>query len=181
MNAKSAPQVRRTTEVKLNVPLVPALAVTFSILYAWTGYRGWLAFAIGFGGAWLLVTAAIELAAQWHVSSTLIGLTIVAVGTSLPELAITVVASMRGQSDVALGNIMGSNIFNLLAILGLTAVVHPIDVPDEIGAFDVTVMSAATILILAAAATRTKLVNRQGIAMLLAYLGYAVIRARLLT
>jgi cation:H+ antiporter len=162
-----------TAEAQVISPLPYALA--------FAGAMAVCGLAAVLGGAWLLVTAAIELAAQWHVSSTLIGLTIVAVGTSLPELAITVVASMRGQSDVALGNIMGSNIFNLLAILGLTAVVHPIVVPDEIGAFDVTVMSAATILILAAAATRTKLVNRQGIAMLLAYLGYAVIRARLLT
>lgn len=161
-----------TAEAQVISPL--PYAVAFASAMVVCGLAGVI------GGAWLLVTGAIELATQWHVSKTLIGLTIVAIGTSLPELAITVVASIRGQSDVALGNIMGSNIFNLLAILGLTAVVHPIVVPAELGVFDVAVMSGATILILAAAATRTRLVNGQGIALLLAYFGYAVIRARLL-
>jgi cation:H+ antiporter len=81
------------------------------------------------GGSWLLVSGATKLAVILGVSKTFIGLTIVAVGTSLPELVITAVASLRGRSDVALGNIMGSNMFNTLGILGVTAIVAPIDVP----------------------------------------------------
>lgn len=76
-------------------------------------------------GARLLVTGGINIAAQLGVSETLIGLTIVAFGTSLPELATVVVSAFRGKSDVALGTVLGSNIFNILGIIGVTAIVHP--------------------------------------------------------
>lgn len=76
-------------------------------------------------GASLLVTGGIEVAASFGVSETLIGLTIVALGTSLPELATAAISAFRGKSDVALGTVLGSNIFNILGIIGMTAVVHP--------------------------------------------------------
>jgi cation:H+ antiporter len=72
-------------------------------------------------GAWLLVTGATGIARALGVSETVIGLTVVAVGTSLPELATSVVAARRGEAGLALGNIIGSNVFNIFAILGLTA------------------------------------------------------------
>lgn len=76
-------------------------------------------------GAKLLVTGGIDVAASFGVSETLIGLTIVALGTSLPELATAAVSAWRGKSDVALGTVIGSNIFNILGIIGVTAIVHP--------------------------------------------------------
>jgi cation:H+ antiporter len=78
------------------------------------------------GGGHLLVDSAITLATLFGISQAVIGLTIVAVGTSLPELATSVIASLRGQGDIAAGNVVGSNIFNILGIMGLTALVHPL-------------------------------------------------------
>jgi cation:H+ antiporter len=78
------------------------------------------------GGGHILVVAAVKLATMLAISQAVIGLTIVAVGTSLPELATSVIASMRGQGDIAVGNVIGSNIFNILGILAITAVIHPL-------------------------------------------------------
>jgi cation:H+ antiporter len=78
-------------------------------------------------GARLLVDSAVEIATSYGISQAVIGLTIVAVGTSLPELATSVIAAFRRQTEIAVGNIVGSNIYNILGILGLTAVVHPIE------------------------------------------------------
>ena len=87
-------------------------------------------------GAWLLVEGATGIARALGISETVIGLTIVAVGTSLPELATSVIAARRGEAGLALGNILGSNVFNLLAILGLTAVIVPIPVPPGLSVVD---------------------------------------------
>lgn len=85
-------------------------------------------------GANLLVTGAVSLARSFGISETVIGLTIVAIGTSLPELATSVVAAYRKRADVALGNIIGSNIFNMLGILGITALVRPFSIRGDEGA-----------------------------------------------
>lgn len=82
------------------------------------------------GGAHLLVNGGVVIAKEFGVSDTLIGLSIVAIGTSLPELATSVVSAFRGKSDVALGNVIGSNIFNLLGIIGVTAMVIPFSLND---------------------------------------------------
>lgn len=82
-------------------------------------------------GAQLLVDGSVVVAREIGVSETVIGLTIVAIGTSLPELATSAVAALRGKADVALGNIIGSNIFNILGILGVTALVHPFSVRQD--------------------------------------------------
>ncbi|MEO1101870.1 MAG: calcium/sodium antiporter [Pseudomonadota bacterium] len=79
-------------------------------------------------GARYLVTGGVDIARDFGVSETLVGLTVVAIGTSLPELATSAVSALRGKSDVALGNIIGSNIFNILGIMGITAIVHPFSV-----------------------------------------------------
>jgi cation:H+ antiporter len=97
-------------------------------------------------GARLLVDGAIEVARVAGISETVIGITIVAVGTSLPELATTVVAAMRRHSDVALGNIIGSNIFNTLGILGVVSLVQPLPIPPEIMSADLWVMLAVTVV-----------------------------------
>lgn len=99
-------------------------------------------------GAQLLVTNATIIAQTYGVSDTVIGLTLVAVGTSLPELATTVMAALRRQADVALGNVIGSNIFNLLAIIGVATMVGPIPVDPQFLQFDFWVMLASALLLL---------------------------------
>jgi cation:H+ antiporter len=120
----------------------------------------WLAPAFAVGGialtilgARLLVSGAIGFAAAAGVSETGIGLTVVAVGTSLPELVTSAMAVLRRQGDVAVGNIVGSNIYNLLGILGLTALVQPLTVPEQILRLDLWIMLAVTALLIAFAIT----------------------------
>ncbi|MDC0739117.1 calcium/sodium antiporter [Cognatishimia sp. SS12] len=98
-------------------------------------------------GADLLVDSAVDIARQFHVRETVIGLTLVAVGTSLPELATTVMAALRRQADVALGNVIGSNMFNLLAIIGIATFVGPIPVDRSFLQFDLWVMLLASLLL----------------------------------
>mgnify|MGYP001049264987 CR=1 FL=1 len=99
-------------------------------------------------GADLLVDNASIIAKQYGVSDSVIGLTLVALGTSLPELATTVMAALRRQADVALGNVIGSNMFNLLAIIGITTMVGPIPVDPQFLRFDLWVMLAASLLLI---------------------------------
>jgi cation:H+ antiporter len=98
-------------------------------------------------GADLLVESSTNIALAIGVSETVIGLTLVALGTSLPELATTVMAAFRKQADVAIGNVIGSNMFNLLGIIGVAALVGPIPVDPEMLRFDIWVMLAASVLI----------------------------------
>lgn len=131
-----------------------------------------LGLALTILGARFLVSGAIEIADAFGVSEAIIGLTIVAVGTSLPELVTTVAAARRGQSDIAFGNIVGSNIFNVLFILGATALIHPIDVPASIIRFDIWVMVAVTALLLLVASTRWRINRIEGALLLAAYVAY---------
>lgn len=96
----------------------------------------------------LLVWGAVEIAKQFGVSDLVIGLTIVAIGTSLPELASSIIAAHKGESDLALGNVMGSNMFNTLAVVGIAGVIKPMQVEAEIFSRDMLVMSALTVLLL---------------------------------
>ena len=99
-------------------------------------------------GADFLVSGARGIALSIGISETVIGLTLVAIGTSLPELATTVAAALRRQTDVAIGNVIGSNIFNLTAIIGAAAIVTPLEVPAEILSRDLWVMIGATVVLL---------------------------------
>ena len=99
-------------------------------------------------GADLLVDNASIIARRYGVSDAVIGLTLVAVGTSLPELATTVMAALRRQADVALGNVIGSNMFNLLAIIGITALVGRIPVDPQFLQFDLWVMLGASLMLI---------------------------------
>jgi cation:H+ antiporter len=128
--------------------------------------------AITIFGARFLVDGAIDLAKGLGVSDTIIGLTIVAVGTSMPELVTSVMAAIRKHADVAYGNIVGSNIFNVLFILGTTSVIQPIDMPRQIAAFDIWVMLAATGLLVYFARTGAKLQRWEGWVFVAAYVGY---------
>ncbi len=134
---------------------------------AWTG--GGLALLVV--GADLLVDNAIVIARSFNVSESVIGLSLVAVGTSLPELFTSVMAAIRKQDDVALGNVVGSNIYNIMAILGVTAIISPIPVPEQMLKVDMWVMLAATLALVPAYFAR-RIGRGYGIAMLLAYAGY---------
>ena len=91
-----------------------------------------LGIAITIAGAQFFVDGAINLAKNFGVSDTIIGLTVVAVGTSMPELVTSVMAALRKHSDVAYGNIIGSNIYNVLFVLGATSLIKPIEIPQQI-------------------------------------------------
>jgi cation:H+ antiporter len=125
-------------------------------------------------GARFLVSSAIDIARDFNVSETIIGLTIVAVGTSLPELVTSVMAALRKHSDIAFGNIVGSNIYNILGILGVTAIIKPINVPPQIANLDIWVMMGATALLFLAATSRWRIGRVEGGVMLLAYIVYCV-------
>lgn len=123
-------------------------------------------------GARLLVGAASDLALAAGVSESVIGLTIVAVGTSLPELVACIVAVRRGHAEVALGNVVGSNIYNVLGILGATAIIHPIAVPAEIARFDIWMMLAVTALFLWQLRSGWRVSRAEGGVLLALYVAY---------
>lgn len=125
------------------------------------------------GGGILFVNGAVDLAKVFGVSEVIIGLTIVAIGTSMPELVTSVLAALKGQSDIAIGNIVGSNIFNILGILGITAIVYPV---SGLGfqSLDFIVMLAFAVVILPFAWTGLRIGRREGATLLIAYLGYLI-------
>ncbi|MEM1079784.1 MAG: calcium/sodium antiporter [Pseudomonadota bacterium] len=125
-------------------------------------------------GADLLVDASINIARAFGISEEVIGLTLVAFGTSLPELATTVMASIRRQADVALGNVIGSNMFNLLAIIGITGLVGTIPVTEEFLRFDLWVMLGASLLLIPFVYFRVNLTRVAGVVLTGLYAAYVV-------
>ncbi|MFZ1815736.1 MAG: calcium/sodium antiporter [Rhizobiaceae bacterium] len=125
-------------------------------------------------GAELTVNAATSIARNHGVSEEVIGLTVVALGTSLPELATSLLAVWRGNSSVALGNVIGSNIFNIGLIMGLTAVIAPVPVADRIIQVDMWVMFASALLVAALAHYCISIGKKLGGAMIAAYGVYAI-------
>lgn len=126
-------------------------------------------------GADLLVDSASEIAMMFGVPDTVIGLTLVAVGTSLPELATTVMAALRRQADVALGNVIGSNLFNLLAIIGIAALIAPMPVDPALLRFDLWVMLGASVLLVPFVFLRRDLTRGWGGLLSVLYAGYVII------
>jgi cation:H+ antiporter len=127
------------------------------------------------GSRWL-VDGAIAIARSFGISEMVIGLTIVAAGTSLPELATSVVASIRGERDIAVGNVVGSNIFNILAVMGLSGAVSPMGLPvsPAILSFDIPVMIAVAIACLPIFFTGNLISRREGILFLFYYVAYTI-------
>jgi cation:H+ antiporter len=123
-------------------------------------------------GGRFLVEGAVSLAKGFGISETVIGLTIVAVGTSMPELATSIVAAIKRQGDVAFGNIVGSNIYNILGIGGATALVAPGTVPMELVSFDNLVMVSVSLLMVAFAWTGLRIARWEGGVLLVAYAAY---------
>lgn len=131
--------------------------------------------AIGlYFGAELLVNSAQKIARSFGVSERVIGLTILAFGTSVPELVTSVMAALKQQMDISVGNIVGSNIFNILSVLGITSIIQEVNVSESILHFDIFVMIGMTLLLLITMIPLKKsYINRwEGGIMLLAYIGY---------
>lgn len=126
-------------------------------------------------GSQLLVDHAVALAQAMGMSEAVIGLTIVAAGTSLPELATSLLAAVRRQPDIAIGNIIGSNIFNIVAILGLSAAARPLDGPG-ISGVDQMAMILFAVLLLPLLYTGRRLHRAEGALLLLLYAGYLALR-----
>jgi len=128
--------------------------------------------AIIFGGD-LVVTNAVKIATSFGMSETLVGLTIVAVGTSLPELVTSITAARKKESEIALGNLVGSNIFNILFVLGASAVIAPLPVDDNIFT-DLYVLIAATVILFLFAWSKYKITRIEGSLLSVGYLIYLV-------
>ena len=124
-------------------------------------------------GGKLTETGAVAIARLLGLSQSLIGLTIVAVATSLPELATSVIALRKGHDDLAVGNVVGSNLFNILLVLGVTATVAPVGVPHPWGWCDLAVMTAITFVLLPIAMSNHRRITRaEGVLLTVIYTGY---------
>lgn len=148
------------------------LSIPKSIIYAIGGL------AVVIGGGQLAVYCAKDIAHGIGISESLIGLTVVALGTSLPELITSVVSARKGKSDLALGNVVGSNLFNILMVLGLSMIISPFDVTME-NIIDSLCVLAVSIMCFIFAATRKKIGRAEGAAFLLSYavyLTYIIVR-----
>lgn len=138
---------------------------------------GWITTGVAalfIGGKWT-VDGAVQMATQLGMSEGFVGLTIVAVGTSLPELVTSVIAAKRGNADIAIGNAVGSNIFNILWILGVSALIHPLPF-NELSNFDILmIIFASTLPILSLAISKKRTIGRgSGILFLLCYTAYII-------
>ncbi len=126
----------------------------------------------------ILVWGAVEIARGFGVSDLIVGLTIVAIGASLPELASSIIAARKREHDIALGNVLGSNLFNTLAVVGIAGAIHPMTVGPEVLSRDVLVMSLLTVSLFIIGygfRGRPGRINRlEGAALLVCYCGYSV-------
>lgn len=138
----------------------------------WSVVRSLLGLGLLVLGGHLLVGAAVGLAVDLGVSQAVIGLTVVAVGTSLPELSTSLVAAVKGHDDIGIGNAVGSNIFNVLGILGVTALVHPPET-DAISMVDMGALVAFSVALAFFVLTGRRLARWEGVVLLAAYAGYS--------
>ena len=167
---RAAHGIRETLEDELEE--LPAMTTGRGLL--WTG----IGLAVLLAAAWVLVWGATEIARLLGVSELVIGLTVVAVGTSLPELAATLGAAIKGHPDIAIGNVVGSNILNILAVLAVPALVHPVAIDPEVLWRDYGMMAALTLLLVLfayAIGSRPVITRFEGCVMVLAWTGYMLL------
>ena len=126
-------------------------------------------------GAQLTVNSAHTIALDWGLSDEIIGLTVVAIGTSLPELAASMMAVIRGNSNLAIGNVVGSNIFNIAAIMGVTLLIVPVPVGEHIIHVDMWVMFGVSVLLAAIAYFTNAITRFMGVVMLALYTSYIAV------
>ncbi len=175
-NVKDALRRRRSEEeylvqVEEHIPSRPKESMSIGGIMVLAGL-GLLA-----AGGKLAVTGAVGLASALGVSDALIGLTVIAVGTSLPELATSMIAALKNEPELAVGNVVGSNIINLSLILGLVCTVSPVDVPAG-GRLDLVAMLLFSLILLPVSLTsRRKITRIEGAALLSGYCAYVVVRA----
>lgn len=146
---------------------IKLLSIPKSLLFIVGGAAG-----IAIGGD-LTVDTASRIAVEMGMSQTLVGLTIVSIGTSLPELVTSIVAARKNEIGMALGNAIGSNVFNILMVLGIASAISPIEFLTE-NIIDIVILLAFTLIVWLFAATKQRLDRREGILMLLLYAAYAV-------
>lgn len=127
-------------------------------------------------GADLLIRGAVDAAHSLQIDEQVIGLTLVAFGTSLPELALVLVAAMRRHTELAVGAIVGSNIFNILAVLGLTSIIRPIEIDSTIASFDLPWMMGSTLIMSFFLLTKCRLSRFEGFILMMGYFGYLYLR-----
>lgn len=151
------------------VEAAPAAGVSKAVLGSLAGV---LVLAVS---AQALIVGATALATEWGVPPRVIGLTLVAVGTSLPELASSLVAALRRQTDIILGNVIGSNIFNLLAVLGTASLVQPMQLDAAPLRLDLLVMALFAVLLLPLIARGERIGRSRGTFLLLLYAAYTVV------
>ena len=144
-----------------------SLGLGRSLIYLAIGLAG-----VVFGGD-ITVDAASAIARDFGMSEAMVGLTIVAVGTSLPELMTSVVAARKGESDIALGNVIGSNIFNVFFILGLTAFITPVAVSGAV-AFDALLLAAISLIAFLFALTDRRFSKGEGLVLVALYAAYMI-------
>ena len=144
---------------------IQTLSLPVSLLYIVGGLA-----AVIFGGD-LVVDKACIIARSWGVSQNFIGLTIIAVGTSLPELVTSIVATRKGDSSLALGNAIGSNLFNILFILGMSSVISPLHVLDE-SVIDCLLLTVSAIILYLFARSKKKMTRLEGVICILLYISY---------
>jgi cation:H+ antiporter len=128
-------------------------------------------------GAQFAVAGAVRFAVTAGVSQAMVALTMVAFCTSVPELLLTTIAAAKGETDLAIGHLVGSNTFNILAVVGLTAVLRPLAVSSALAGIDMLVMVGASALLLPMLATSWRLSRPQGALLLISYLGYVAFLA----
>lgn len=167
---ESARQAELTVEIGREVGLDPDKPVNTPL--AAVSVVGGLVLLIG--GSWLLVRSATEIAQAFGVSDLVIGLTVVALGTSAPEMFTSVIAAVRRQADIAVGNILGSNIFNILGILGLTAAVRPQGIDRQVFVIDAPLMLGSAVVLAWFMRTGSRLSRPEGAIMAAVYVGYVV-------
>lgn len=161
----SVSETRAQARMKTDLPLaVNALLLIFGL--------GCLYF-----GAYFVVDGGVVIARAYHVPQAVIGLTLIALGASLPELMTTIVAATRGHTSIAIGHLIGSSIFNILLVLGLTASIRPLSVNHLLASQDIYVMLGAVILLLPMLASGWRLTRGQGALLVIFYLAYIVFLA----
>lgn len=153
-------------ELEVEIESTKKQLLIMDLLYLAIGFTG-----LAFGADWL-IDSVVSIAKDHGVSEKLISVSVVAFGTSLPELVTSCTAAYRKESDISIGNLIGSNVFNILAILGVTAIVHPIHVSESINAFDVYVMLGISLLIFPLMIFGKQLNRLKGVVLILFYCIY---------
>lgn len=162
------PILEEMTEIDEGVDGLPT-NVWKSAIYVILGVAGLI------GGGSLIVNNAVLIAAGFGISETIIGLTIVAIGTSLPEIATVVVATYRGHPEVAIGGVLGSNVFNIFAVMGASAMAGPIFIDSTLKVFDFWVMLITSLVLLAFVLTRQPIGRKTGVIFTLSYVAYMLV------